>query len=101
MNRLTDPHPQDEHCKAADLDHCLSHGVDEPEAGAYRICLECGHVFPGAAALLADHAALVERLNTTPTPPPLAPPSGLFGGPMATETDPERVRFCAHCGHDF
>lgn len=97
MSRLTDPHPQDEHCNTADLDHCLSHGVDESEAGAYRICPECWHVFPSAAALLADHAALVERLNAAPP----APPSGLFGGQMAAETDPERVRYCAHCGHDF
>lgn len=101
MNRLVDPHPQDEHCNTGDLDHCMSHGVDESEAGAYRICLECGHAFPSAAALLADHAALVERLNTTPTPPPLAPPSGLFGGPLVAETDPERIRFCPHCAHDF
>lgn len=88
MNRLTDPHAAEADCINV---HCHAHAVDEPAEGAYRVCLECGHVFPAAADLLADHAALVEGLNV-----------GAEAGELLTaKTDPERITVCPHCAHDF
>jgi hypothetical protein len=32
-------------------EHCYSCGVDEASGHAYRVCFECGHVYPTARAL--------------------------------------------------
>lgn len=31
--------------------HCHIHNVDEPDNGAYQVCLECGHVYRTAGSL--------------------------------------------------
>lgn len=59
--------------------HCWTHDADEPEAGAYRACLECGHVFQTPGELLA--AWLAE-----------------LGYPVA---DAESVPGCPYCSHDW
>lgn len=78
-------------------DYCAVHEVRE-HGPAYRVCFECGHLFPTAEALLADHAAVVERLNAELPPPPWDP---AWHAPAVAETDPERVYACPHCAHDF
>lgn len=63
---------------------------------AYVICFECGHAFRTPEALVADHNALVARLNAADVDPP--------GGPyelIAAVSDPEEVTFCPHCSHDL
>lgn len=96
MNRLTDPHAPDDACKVGDLDHCDAHAVDEPlGSDPFRVCGECFHVFPTVDALLADHAALVERLNGEQLPfTPYAPP-------LVAKTDPAQITCCPHCAHDW
>ena len=37
--------------------HCWWHGLDEPQAGAFRVCLECRHAYPCEEDLLADWRA--------------------------------------------
>lgn len=61
--------------------HCYYHGVDEPEAGAFRICLECGHVY---ATEMDVCRAWREELP------------GSF--PFTPATD---IPACAYCGHDW
>lgn len=77
--------------------HCHAHGVDEP-GPHFRVCGECGHGWPTAEALLADHAALVEQLNADLPPPPWDPE---WYAPAVAETDPEEIRACPHCAHDL
>lgn len=98
MNRLTDQHDHDDDCKTGNLNHCLTHDVDEectPES--YTWCAECWHIFPTVADLLADHAALVERLNAHP----INPPPGFSAPPLVAKTDPDQIWSCPHCAHDF
>ncbi|RVX41138.1 hypothetical protein EDD27_3607 [Nonomuraea polychroma] len=59
---------------------------------------ECGHAFPTPEALLADHAALIERLNANPLPDPFGPD---HAAPLAPKTDPEAITACPHCSHDL
>lgn len=78
--------------------YCMIHG--EPEDGpAYLMCFECGHAFPTPEALLADHVAMVERLNAQPIADPRIPdaPPAL----MEAATDPETIWSCPHCAHDL
>lgn len=76
---------------------CEVHGRIEP-GPHYRVCFECGHGWPTPEALLADHAAMVERLNASLPEPPWDP---AWYAPAVAETDPERVYACPHCSHDF
>jgi len=78
-------------------DYCAIHEVREP-GPAYLVCFECGHAFPTPEALLADHAAMVERLNAELPPPPWDP---AWYAPAVAETDPAQVHACPHCAHDF
>ncbi|MEV0616169.1 hypothetical protein AB0I81_22840 [Nonomuraea sp. NPDC050404] len=96
--RVFTPWPH-EPTDACTLVHCHTHNVDEPEYDAYRVCGECSHVFPTAAALLADQAALVKRLNANPIADPRSPdaPPVL----MEAATDPDTIWSCPHCAHDF
>ncbi|WP_433364091.1 hypothetical protein [Streptosporangium sp. CA-115845] len=58
--------------------------MDEPwTADVHQVCGECGHVFPTAAALLADDAATAKEFGLTPA---------------ATA---EQVVACPHCSHDL
>jgi len=67
-------------------EHCYSHGVHEPvpEGGAYRFCVECGHVYVTALDLLRDFAA------NAPDDCPVSP-----------DITAKDIHFCAHCTHDF
>lgn len=80
---LVNPHGQGPQC--GDL-HCSFHHVDEPGDGAYRICVECGHVYQKASDLQA--AFMVEVAPSLSTPP--------AGAPSADE-----IWFCPLCAHDF
>lgn len=75
--------------------HCAIHGVPEP-GPAYLVCFECGHAFPTPEALLADHNALVARLNAADVEPPGGPVE-----PIPEEIDSEHVTVCPHCSHDL
>lgn len=66
--------------------HCSFHNVDEPGAGAYRICVECGHVYKTAAEL--QEAFMAEVALGLTVPPPEAP-------------DAEEIWYCPLCAHDF
>jgi phosphoglycerate dehydrogenase-like enzyme len=52
----------------------------------------------GTEALVADHAALVERLNAHPIADPFSdePPA-----PLEAKTAPDKVWACPHCTHDL
>ena len=66
--------------------HCSSHHLDEPDEGAYRRCLECGHVYRTAEDL--------QRAWMTNAPPDLAD----------WEKDPPnapQIHFCPTCLHDW
>ena len=88
-NRFTDPHEPSRSCRGED---CYSHGVDEQQPAGGLACGECGHVFVTPAALLADHAAAIGRLNARL-------PDG--GELVVAETDPAKITICPHCSHDF
>ena len=65
--------------------HCSSHHLDEPDDGAYRRCLECGHVYRTAEDL--------QRAWMANAPPDLADLEKL---PPA-----EEIFFCPLCLHDW
>lgn len=62
--------------------HCWWHGLDEPDAGAFRACLECGHVYLTEGDLLHAWRA---------------------AWPQASERGLRTVAAaaCAYCGHDW
>lgn len=62
--------------------HCHWHDVDEPDAGAYKACLECGHVYLTRQALRDAWEA--EWPGPGPSPVMVYDPPG-----------------CAYCGHDW
>lgn len=62
--------------------HCAWHGVDEPDQGAYRVCLECRHVY----ATKADLERAWDEMW-----------AGDGGYPFPEDTIPG----CAYCGHDW
>ena len=64
--------------------HCWSCDRDEPEVGAYRACLECGHVWRTADELLAAHNRELAR----------------YPGNIP-ETDAARVSCCPLCIHNW
>ncbi|MFI9848668.1 hypothetical protein ACIHFD_67535 [Nonomuraea sp. NPDC051941] len=66
---------------------------------AYFVCFGCGHAFPAPEALVADHAATVERLNADLIGAP--PAFDIEPSALVAETDPERIYVCPHCGHDL
>ncbi|MEW1838532.1 hypothetical protein AB0392_11310 [Nonomuraea angiospora] len=66
---------------------------------AYFVCFGCGHALPTPEALVADHAATVERLNADLIGAPLA--FDIEPSALVAETDPERIYVCPHCGHDL
>lgn len=71
---MTGPHAETDTCDG----HCAIHGVDEPGPGYLR-CFECGHLYRTAVDLAAEYHAQGG--------------SGLF--------DPDQIRFCPLCLHDF
>ena len=78
---LINPHEPGPECGDT---HCWSHGVDESDAGAWRVCFECGHVYRTPEEL--------RREWTASAPPEMrdldAPPAG-------------DIDFCALCMHTF
>lgn len=65
--------------------HCHIHHLDEPDDGAYRRCLECGHVYRSAEDL--------QRQWTANAPPDLAD--------RDTPPPVEQIRFCPLCLHNW
>lgn len=105
MISTTEPHDPSAGCEVprahAWFSHCHPHAVDEPwDCDTFRVCAECGHVFPTGDALVADRTAVVARLNAEALPfTPYMPDE--FYAPMVAETDPEQITACAHCDHDW
>ncbi len=64
--------------------HCWTHDVDEPDEGAYRRCLECGHVYQTAEDLQRQWTANAPRFVTPGAVPPV-----------------EQIFFCPICAHDW
>jgi len=79
---LVNPHEPSEACGDT---HCWSHDVDESDAGAWRVCFECRHVYQSPEEL--------QREWTENAPPDLPD----------RETPPavERIYFCPLCLHDW
>jgi hypothetical protein len=71
--------------------HCWEHDLDEDDAGCYRRCFECRHVFRTADDLVAVHNAEVAGLNARNPGKP----------PIPDETGPDRIWFCPYCLHDW
>lgn len=74
--------------------HCHVHHVDEPDAGAYRVCGECGHVYATARDLRRAYRRAVLRHI----------PGGVRRWRLwwrAATVRASRVSFCQHCAHDF
>ena len=78
---LVNPHDPGPECGDT---HCYSHGVDESDAGAYRVCFECKHVYRSPEEL--------QREWTENAPPDLrdepAPPA-------------DEIGFCPLCLHSW
>ncbi len=91
MDRLSTPHDYSRDCGD---DHCASHGVDEPDVGAYLCCLECGHAFPTAQALVEAYNADSKRMSE------FEHGQG-FDVPYVPATDAEAITFCPFCYHDW
>lgn len=87
MNRS--PHDPTSACLTV---HCHTHHVDEDDAGAYRVCRECGHVFPTARALRREHRRVWRDF---PTREPLRYRI------RRQLVRASRIWTCPHCAHDF
>lgn len=83
---LVNPHEPSEACGDT---HCYWHHVDESDAGAYRVCFECKHVYPTAEAL---REAWVDTAADGYAPE--VPTSA--GAPPA-----EQIYGCPLCAHDW
>ena len=75
---------------------CMIHDVPEDDAGAHRVCGECGHVFLTLDALLdAVHAedlqahAFFTFIGQADPAPPVRPAAVAL------------VHSCPHCWHDW
>ncbi|MFI7448102.1 hypothetical protein ACIBQX_11440 [Nonomuraea sp. NPDC049714] len=62
------------------------------ESAPYRTCRECSRVYPTAADLMAEHVALVARINAETSPD---------NPPMVAQTDLQKIYVCPACAHDF
>ena len=78
---LINPHEPSELCGDT---HCWSHDLDEPGAGAWRICFECKHVYRSPEEL--------QREWKDNAPPDLR-------GEPAPPVD--KIYFCPLCMHDW
>jgi hypothetical protein len=61
MTPITTIHPI-EACYGSRL-HCFSHNLDESDANAFRVCLECGHVFTTECDLVSAYNAFLKILS--------------------------------------
>lgn len=75
---ITTPHsPYDPACSSQE--HCYSHEVDEPAAGAFKVCFECFHIYPTVEDLVREDAFWHDGVRR----------------PV------EEIYVCAHCSHDL
>lgn len=65
---------------------------------AFLVCFECGHVFPSAEVLLAEHNAQGQRMVEAEEN---ASDGMDFGFPFVPKTSADQVTFCPRCSHDF
>lgn len=72
------PHSVSARCATT---HCHIHNVDEDDTDAYRVCIECGHVYKTPEHLLAAYREKA--------------PDG------APDRKPDEIFFCQECLHDF
>lgn len=83
--------PHDEYACYGSPRHCSGCGEDEDLEPCYLRCFECGHIFPTAEDLLANHNQVIAEMNKYYHWEP----------PMAYDTDVDRVFCCPVCIHDF
>jgi hypothetical protein len=62
---------------------CYFHGEEPIPPNAYRLCLECGHVYPTAEDLLKEDTKVALEYGFAPV------------------TEPEQVTCCPLCTHDW
>lgn len=81
-------------------DHCFYHHLDEgtpPGQEPYRVCGECGHVYPTEGQLADDFNGQQDKLFR----------QAEANGREPRDTEPpepltaDRIFSCAWCGHDF
>jgi hypothetical protein len=114
---ITSVHPI-EMCYGSRL-HCFSHNTDESDTDAFRVCLECGHVFASAQDLIHAYNAFLKILSAqelmfpTPVCSPewetivkemnkLSCPDDDFIGEGPTHIDSViDAHSCPYCLHDF
>jgi hypothetical protein len=101
---------QHEITKECEFAHCWIHGVDEDGTGAFRICLECNHVYATGQELVDAYNEGVRQVNASPVPPfppgTVALMAGFLPvvanpGPVPEITSPDEAWFCPLCVHDF
>lgn len=81
-------------------EHCASCGVDESAAiTTYRVCLECGHVFPTPEDLVS--AARIQIQVAFATTTPAEGDDEMWRGEELLPTEVGQVTFCPLCMHDF
>lgn len=77
--------------------HCWSHGIDEAATG-WKVCFECGHVYPSARALRRDYRREFWKASGD---------SWLGRMPLRARlwrvltVRASRIDFCQHCLHSF
>ena len=81
---LVNPHEESEACGGT---HCHSHGLDESDVGAWRVCGECGHVYRSPEDLRRVWADEVGPAYA-PGPAPEVPPA-------------DEILACPLCSHDW
>jgi hypothetical protein len=86
-------------CCGAFQHWCAGCGQPENPDGAYRICAECGHVFPTEADLVA------QDLDAQRAGLAFARSSGMDGHGVLHDPEPassgDDVWICPVCNHDF
>ncbi|MFC6883479.1 hypothetical protein [Actinomadura yumaensis] len=84
---------------ACDAIHCHIHHVDEKPAGAYRRCLECGHVYRTARALRRGYRRQYWKASAASVHGPGEPLWQRVRRVLTVRAS--HVHFCQHCIHDL
>lgn len=89
---------------------CYFHGIEPIPADCYRVCGECGHAYT-LASLLTEHNRVLAEMDTIAEAERSGAPTWDRSGqgigaafpdqPAVPETNPDAVRACPLCTHDF
>ncbi|MBX6386537.1 MAG: hypothetical protein IRZ07_26775 [Microbispora sp.] len=71
--------------------HCYAHHVDEPDAGAYRVCLECGHAYRTPGELRSAYRRTVLAVPAAGVP-------WWWRWWRAATARATQIDYCPHCG---